>query len=321
MRDIFLRPNKKPLLAFTSGDPAGIGPRCVIGALRSSRFSRICRPLLVGEPSVWASAGWRPGLAPLVGTGLGVKPAPWGRATSQGGRASFASLRLALRLIARGHVLGLVTAPISKLAWSLAGIDCRDHTEYFKQEVRASDVQMALGVPKKKLWCVLATRHISLAQAPSELKVSDILSAAESLERAMRLLRVKHPRLGLCALNPHAGEEGLLGSEEKRILAPAVIKARRQGIRLAGPIAADTAWRWHQEGKLDALIALYHDQALIPLKMAGGLEVVNWTLGLPFVRTSPGHGTGFDIAGKGIADARPMIEAVRAAVRLGGRTV
>lgn len=210
---------------------------------------------------------------------------------------------------------GIVTAPISKEAWDLAGIPYRDHTEFFREKTKA-DVQMALGIPRLKLWCLTATRHVPLRKVPRALKAVSLAQAARALKRALGLLGLARPRLGLCALNPHAGEEGLLGAEEGRILAPAVLSARRSGVDITGPIAADTAWRWHREGKLDGLVCLYHDQALIPLKVAAGLEAVNWTLGLPFVRTSPGHGTGFDIAGRSRPDCRATMAAAELAAFL-----
>lgn len=175
---------------------------------------------------------------------------------------------------------------------------------------------MILGAPALNLWCVLATRHVSLARAIASLTPHGIVVAAAALDKALRKLGYKQPRLGLCALNPHAGEGGLIGDEEVRILAPALKIARRWKISLEGPVAADTAWRLHRTGSFDGLVALYHDQALIPLKTAAGLGVVNWTVGLPFTRTSPGHGTGFDIAGRCRADETATVEAALLAARL-----
>lgn len=306
--------SNRPVILFTCGDPAGIGPEAALKAAGSSAVRRACRPVLVGEPSVWRRAGWKPGLAPLIDTRLGLKPPAYGRSTREGGLISFASFRAAVRLAARGGVEGVVTAPISKKSWSLAGLSYRDHTEYLRELAPWSDAQMVLAAPAQKLWCVLATRHVPFSRVTANLDEGTIIGAASALERALRRLGVSKPRLGLCALNPHAGEDGLLGPEEKRLLAPAARRAR-----LAGPIAADTAWRWHKEGKLDGLVCLYHDQALIPLKTAGGLGIVNWTAGLPFVRTSPGHGTGFDIAGKGTASPEATIQAALLAARLAGK--
>jgi 4-hydroxythreonine-4-phosphate dehydrogenase len=215
---------------------------------------------------------------------------------------SFAAVKTAVRLAARGVAAGVVTAPISKGAWALAEVPYRDHTEYLRAET-GCDAQMVLAAPQKRLWCVLATRHIPLARVPGALTQTRILSAARTLSLALRRVGMRRPRLVLCGLNPHAGEGGLLGSEEKKVLAPAVRSARRLGLALSGPVPADAAWRLHIAGGCDGLVCLYHDQAMIGLKASAGLGVVNWTAGLPFIRVSPGHGTAMDVAGKGRTDA------------------
>ena len=300
----------KPVLAFTSGDPSGIGPEAVLGALRSAPLRRSCRPLLVGEPAVWRRAGWRPGSIPVWDTALGTGLPPFGRVTRAGGALSFAAVSTAVRLAARGVVDGVVTAPISKEAWALAGVPYRDHTEYLRAATGA-DAQMILAAPRQRLWCVLATRHIPFARVPGALTGERILSAARTLSGALRRVGMRRPRLVLCALNPHAGEGGLLGREEKRVLEPAARLAR-----LSGAMHADAAWRLHVAGGCDGLVCLYHDQAMIGLKAAAGLGVVNWTAGLPFVRVSPGHGTAFDAAGRGRADASATAAAAALAVTL-----
>ncbi len=274
----------------------------------------------MGEESVWRRAGWTPPLAPLISTRLGLaKAPPYGETSADAGRASFAAVKLAARLCARGAADGLVTAPISKKAWALASAGFPDHTEFFRAELDRPDAQMILAAPERGLWCVTATRHVPLREVGRRLDAGVVLSAARSLERALRALGGARPKLGLCALNPHAGEEGILGDEERDTPAPAAARARRLGLRLEGPIPADTAWRRHAEGAFDGLVALYHDQALIPLKTAAGLAIVNWTVGLPFPRTSPGHGTGFDIAGKGRVDPAATIEASLLCARLAAR--
>jgi 4-hydroxythreonine-4-phosphate dehydrogenase len=209
----------------------------------------------------------------------------------------------------------MVTAPISKEAWSLAGVPYRDHTEYLRS-VTGADAQMILAAPHRKLWCVLATRHVPLARVPGALSPTVVLAAARTLDKALRQVGLRNPKLVLCALNPHAGESGLLGGEERRVLVPAVRLARRAGLDLSGPMPADAAWRLHVGGGCDGLVCLYHDQAMIGLKAVAGLGVVNWTAGLPFVRVSPGHGTAMDAAGRRRADSSSMIEAVLLTIRL-----
>lgn len=283
----------------------------MIAALRAPSVRRACRALVIGEPAVWKRAGWTPALAPLVNTKLGLKAPAYGKPSALTGRASFAALEQALRLAQRRLVDGLVTAPISKAAWKAAGVKFTDHTEYLKEELRPKNVQMLLGSPAKRLWTVTTTRHIPLRAVPNALSVKSVVAAASALRDGLKLLGIRDPRIALSGLNPHAGEQGILGSEEKRVLIPAARAAK-----IAGPIPADTAWRHHIAGHYDGLVCLYHDQALIGLKSAAGLGIVNWTIGLPFPRTSPGHGAGFDIAGKREPDATGMIDAALLAALL-----
>ena len=291
-----------------------MGPGVALAALR--RLPRGVRAVLVGERSVWVRAGWRPGSAELRDTGLGLKvPAP-GRPTRDGGRLSAASFEEALRLVARGLVGGVVTEPVSKEGWALAGYPWTDHTDRLAALAGAGGAHMMLGVPSKELWCVLVTRHIPLKDVPRALTAREVAAAAARLDEALRLLGRRRPRLALCGLNPHAGESGLLGGEERRVLLPAVAAVRREGLSLDGPLPADSAWRLHAEGAYDGLVCLYHDQALIPLKALGGLSGVNWTVGLPFTRTSPAHGTAYDAAAAGKSDASAFAEASLLACRL-----
>jgi 4-hydroxythreonine-4-phosphate dehydrogenase len=296
-----------------------LGPRAVVLALRRPEVRAACAPVVVGERAVWARAGWRAADAGLMETGHGGTPPRYGVPTATTGRLSFAALELSLKLLGRRTADGLVTAPISKKAWDLAGVPYRDHTEWLSKETGSPRAQMILGAPRERLWTVLVTRHVPLARVSSLLTPAKVLEAARSLDQALRDLGIPRPRLGLCGFNPHAGEEGLLGPEERRVLEPAARRARAARLSLAGPIAADTAWRWHAAGKLDGLVALYHDQSLIGLKTAAGLAIVNWTTGLPFPRTSPGHGTGFDLAGRADPDPSATVEAALLAAHLAAR--
>ena len=222
-----------------------------------------------------------------------------------GGRAS----------AARGLIAGIVTAPIAKDTWAKAGYPYRDHTERLARCAPTGRAEMVLGVPSRGAWCALATRHLPLIEAARRLDAASVAGAARALDEALRLIGKTRPRLALCALNPHAGEGGLLGGEEKSLLAPAAAALRRAGLSIDGPLPADSAWRLHVEGAYDGLVCLYHDQALIPLKVLGGLSGVNWTVGLPFIRTSPAHGTGWEAARTGRIDSSATIEAARLAAR------
>lgn len=301
-------------LAFTCGDPAGVGPRAVLASLRASALPTGVFPVLVGDASVWKRAGWRSSDGAIRDTRLGLALPRPGAPSADGGRLSAASFEEALRLVGRGLAAGIVTAPISKRSWAMAGYPWRDHTERLAA-CGAPGAEMVLGVPSRGLWCALATRHVPLRKAVGEVGARGVSSAARALDMALRRLGKARPRLALCALNPHGGEAGLIGGEEARLSAAAAA-LRREGLSLAGPLPADSAWRLHAEGAYDGLVCLYHDQALIPLKVLGGLSGVNWTLGLPFARVSPAHGTAWDAARAGTADASGMISAARLAARL-----
>ena len=299
-------PRRPRVLAFTCGDPAGVGPRGALASLRAGALPPGVTPVLVGERSVWRRAGWRTSDGPIRDTALGLPVPRPGRPTPAGGRISAASFEESLSLVARGLAGGVVTAPISKSSWAGAGYPWHDHTERLADFTGEPDAQMVLGVPSRKLWCAIATRHVPLKEAPRRLSARAIAGCARALDAALRALGRGKPRLALCALNPHAGEGGLIGTEERDMLAP--LAAR---LRIDGPLPADSAWRLHAQGAYDGLVCLYHDQALIPLKALGGLAGVNWTVGIPFVRTSPAHGTAYEAAAAGRLDPAAAIESAR----------
>jgi 4-hydroxythreonine-4-phosphate dehydrogenase len=197
----------------------------------------------------------------------------------------------------------------------MAGVPFRDHTDFLIARTHAQRAGMWLE--GRGLRTVLATRHIPLGDAARLLSVGSVVEAAELAYGALtRDLRIPRPRLGLCALNPHAGDDGIIGREEALILGPALRRLKGRGVPIRGPIPADAAWAAHAAGRFDALVSLYHDQALIPLKLWAGYSIVNWTLGVPIVRASPGHGTAFELAGKNRADASGMVEAALLAARV-----
>jgi 4-hydroxythreonine-4-phosphate dehydrogenase len=263
-------------LAITRGDPAGIGPEVVEKALRETYDAEIT----------------------LLGS------------TSGGGREALAAIDEALALALAGKVDGIVTAPVSKERIAKAGVPFTGHTEYLAARAGvAHPVMMFVAGPRR---VSLVTTHVPLRRLPALITAERVLGTIRETTRALReFFGVLEPRLAVCGLNPHAGEGGEFGREEIDAVAPAVELAHKEGIRADGPYAADTVW-WRP---CDAVVAMYHDQGLGPVK-ALHPDAVNVTLGLPFVRTSPDHGTGFDIAGKGIADAKPMIAAIRLAADL-----
>jgi 4-hydroxy-L-threonine phosphate dehydrogenase PdxA len=272
-----------PLVAFTCGDPAGIGPEVAVKAMKDARVRRALRPLAIGPRAAFERAGWRSSTAPLLDPGTPHRERPRGP-SAEGGAASHRAVSLSVDLALRGLVDAIVTAPVSKESWALAGVGHLDHTQLIRERTGSKKIAMMLLGGGMRV--ALATRHIPHGAVPKRLSVSAIGEAAALAREGLRILGIRRPSLGLCALNPHAGDGGLLGSEETRVLAPA---AKRLG--LDGPHPADALWKAHRDGRFDALVAAYHDQALIPLKVAAGYAIVNWTLGSPVVRTSPGHGT------------------------------
>lgn len=233
------------------------------------------------------------------------------------GHLSFVALKLAVGLMRAGYANALVTGPISKENMAAAGFDFPGHTEYLCHEFGVQDFAMMLF--HERLRVTLATIHVPLRSVPQLLTRTGIAQKITLTAQALlRDFEVRRPRIAVCGLNPHAGENGLIGDEENRIIAPAVrAAARRLGhkARVTGPLPADTVFHKALAGEFDAVICQYHDQGLIPLKATGFFTGVNMTLGLPFVRTSPDHGTAFNIVGKDLADPRSMRAAIEAAVR------
>jgi 4-hydroxythreonine-4-phosphate dehydrogenase len=284
----------KPKIALTAGDPAGIGPEIVAKAAADARVVEVCEPLIYGAPD--------------------GQPFPPGVLSADAGRAAYDTICRAVRDAQAGVVAGIATAPVNKLAFAEAGLQWKGHTDLLGHLTGSPRVAMMFW--SETLRTVLATVHIPLAEVPAALTRELLDSIIDLTARELPLFGFAAPRLALAGLNPHAGENGLLGSEEERVLIPAVAAARARGIAIDGPFPADTVFVRAVRGEFDAVIACYHDQGLIPIKLLAFGSAVNVTLGLPIVRTSVDHGTAFDIAGKGIADPSSMIEATLLAARL-----
>ena len=284
----------RPRIALTAGDPAGIGPEIVAKAAASPRVLEVCEPLVYGAPS--------------------DVPFHLGRADPRAGQAAYDVIVAAVADAMHGDVDAIATAPISKEAFALAGLPWKGHTDLLAHLTGSDRVAMMFESPVLKV--VLATVHIALRD------VSDAISR-ERLEEVIRLTArelprfgVATPRIAVAGLNPHAGEHGVIGVEEQQVLEPAIAQCRAESIDVAGPFPADTVFLRAHRGEFDVVIACYHDQGLIPVKLLAFGRAVNVTLGLPIVRTSVDHGTAFDIAGRGEADPSSMIEAVLLAARL-----
>ncbi len=320
------RPAKteKPCLALSLGDPAGIGPEVAAKALADRGLARAAHWLVCGSPASVPKALW-PALAPRAGLRWLALPdaGRWrlGRPSAASGALAAQAVRAGARLALSGQAQALVTAPLSKEALHLAGEPWPGHTEMLAQLCGLKPRQVGMLLAGGGLRVFLVTRHVSLRRALASLSPQSVAEAARlaGLGLAQRF-GIQRPRLGLAALNPHAGEAGAFGDEEARVLAPALKLLRRErGFTVQGPYPADTVFVKALRGEFDAVLCLYHDQGLIPLKLLAFDSGVNVTLGLPFARTSPDHGTAFDIAGKGIADPGSMKAALRLALELSAR--
>jgi 4-hydroxythreonine-4-phosphate dehydrogenase len=296
-------------LAVTLGDPRGIGPEITRAALRMPLDAVVT---VVGPDDLIESlpATHRVG----VGTwAQGAGDRPDHARTLRAGRLAGHAVEAAVRLAQAGEVDAIVTAPANKHALHLAGFPYPGHTEWLAH--LCGDVPVAMMLASDRLRVVLVTTHVALRDVPSLLTIERVVRVAHTTDRALRdWWGIAEPRLALCALNPHAGEAGLFGDEEIRVLRPAA-----EAANLAGPFPADTVFVRAMRGEFDAVLAPYHDVGMTAIKVASFGEAVNVTLGLPFPRTSPDHGTAFDIAGKGIADATSMRRAVEMAATLARR--
>jgi 4-hydroxythreonine-4-phosphate dehydrogenase len=322
-------------IGITLGDPAGIGPEIVArlfaeappravvigdaGVLRRA-IAIVGADLAVRPVASAAEAGFAPGSIDLIEASQLPADLPFGRADARAGAAAFAYVERAIANVQAGRIGAIVTAPISKAAWHLAGIDFPGHTELLAARAGVADYAMMLA--NDELRVVLVSIHVPLIEAVRAVTVPAELRAIRLAHEAMRRFGVARPRVAVAGLNPHAGEAGKFGREEIDVIAPAIAAARAEGIDASGPWPGDTVFARARAGAFDVVVAQYHDQGLIPVKYLGLDQGVNVTLGLPFVRTSPDHGTAFDIAGTGRASAASLRAAVRmaAAMTAGGLT-
>ena len=284
----------KPRVAITLGDPAGIGPEIAARAAADARVLEVCEPRLYGPP-------------------YGARFAP-GVLSGEAGRAAYDAIVRAVEDARHGVVDAIATSPVNKEAFRLAGLPWSGHTDLLAHLTNAPHVAMMFY--SEALTVVLATVHIALAEVPRALTRESLEATIALTARELPRFGVAAPRIAVAGLNPHAGEHGLFGREEETVIAPAIAALRRLGVDVAGPFPGDTVFVRARRGEFDAVVACYHDQGLIPVKLVAFGEAVNVTLGLPIVRTSVDHGTAFDIAGTGVANPASMIAAVRLAARL-----
>jgi 4-hydroxythreonine-4-phosphate dehydrogenase len=333
----------KPLLAITMGDAAGVGPEVIVRAWSDPRVHEIAGMVVLGHPEVLRDA------ITLVGTGINVvEPevasdaqtipclpvgsdeiikVPHGKVDGRTGHAAYEALVRAIDDTLTGKFAGIVTAPLSKAALHAAGHFYPGHTELLAERCGVTDFAMMLYLPPHELANSAAglgvahvTLHMALRDVFANLTTSAILEKCRLAHRVMSTgFGLALPRIGVCALNPHGGEGGLFGDEESRIIAPALEQARAEGIDASGPFPTDTLMVRARDGEFDGIVAMYHDQGHIALKLLGMHRAVNITLGLPIVRTSVAHGTAFDRAWQGTAESTGMVAAIRTAAELATR--
>ena len=329
--------NSKPVLGLTMGDPAGIGPEICLRALREPAVLKRCVPVLFGDAAVLERVALATGIPaakcqtistaglarisrinrPLVVDcaaidAARIKP---GKVSAACGRAGYLCIEQAIKAALAGKIDGVVTAPIHKESLHLSGVKFPGHTEIFTALTGAK--QSCMMLYSDKLTVSMATTHIGYHEVPQKLSVGRVLNVIELTARTMKQLLQREPRIGVCGLNPHAGEHGLFGrDEEGKFVAPAVKRARKKKLNVTGPLVPDAAFTTNVRKHFDAIVCLYHDQGHIPFKMLAFDTGVNITLGLPIVRTSVDHGTAFDIAWQGRADPTSLFSAIRVAADL-----
>jgi 4-hydroxythreonine-4-phosphate dehydrogenase len=289
----------QPRIGITVGDPAGIGPEIAVKVAADPRVLEVCEPRLYGPHTAAELAAFTAG-----------------RLSAEAGRSAYDAIVTAVGDARQGTIDAIATAPINKEAFALAGLPWKGHTDLLAHLTGTPRVAMMFYA--EELRVVLATIHVPLADVPGLLTRDLVDFIIDLTAREMPRFGYARPRLALAGLNPHAGEHGVIGSEEETVLGPAVEAAKGRGIDITGPWPGDTVFGRAARGEFDGVIACYHDQGLIPVKLLAFGRAVNVTLGLPIVRTSVDHGTAFDIAGKGTADPSSLVEAIRLAARLAG---
>ena len=315
------------------GDPAGVGPEVILKAFfQSPDLQDLCIPVVIGDRGVMEEAIHLLDLSVKLNIISGpeearltpasidmidiaaVKAYEKNRPTAEGGRASVSYIRKAVELAVKKQVDAVVTAPISKEALKMAGLTWPGHTEMIAELTATKDYAMMLvGGP---LRVILVTIHTAIRDVPDMIRRDTILKTIRLARKACGMLGIGDPRIAVAALNPHAGEAGMFGDEERREIIPAIDDAAREGIQATGPFPPDTIFHKAYKGEVDIVVCMYHDQGLIPLKMIAFEKGVNVTVGLPIIRTSPDHGTAYDIAWRGKADPSSMIEAVKLASKM-----
>jgi len=332
-----------PRIVITMGDPAGIGPEVIVKALSDEQLNQSARFIIVGDHGLFIRAcelasrtvkvpplnsepvtsfddpAFRPDAINIMDAAPVPRSLIWGKPSPEGGKAAAQAIEIATKMVLNGEADAMVTAPISKQALQMAGIPYAGHTEFLAALCGVTETRLMLVCDELKV--VHATGHMSLRKAIDNLTTERIVRTVELSLPTMRLLGYEKPRIAIAALNPHAGEGGMFGDEDEQIVRPAVEKLRNEGHEVFGPIPADSVFWKARKGEFDLVVALYHDQGHIPVKVLAFDRGVNVTVGLPIIRTSPDHGVAFDIAWQNKAQATSMRAAIELAVRMASRRI
>jgi 4-hydroxythreonine-4-phosphate dehydrogenase len=319
-------------IAVTMGEPGGIGPEIIVKTLYRAEIRENCDPIVIGNAEVMKDAvkltrlpmriksissvsDSRPGIGDIEVLNIKSRfPVKKGVPSKSSGRAFVQYIRKAVELSLKNEVKAIVTAPISKESLNMSGYAWPGHTEMLAELTHSKDVAMMFISDRLKI--ILSTIHIPLKAVPVKINEKLVLRTIRFAKKGMDMLGIKKPRIAVAGLNPHAGESGIMGTEESGIIIPATRRAKEEGIDVSGPYPPDVIFHKAYNGEFDIIVCMYHDQGLIPFKMIAFDTGVNITVGLPIIRTSPGHGTGFDIAWKNLANPSSMIEAIKLASKL-----
>lgn len=325
----------RPFLAITMGDPAGVGPEVTLKALNDPDVYTWCRPLVIGDqrilhreqqmlgltsielnPILHAAEGrYQAGTVDMIDlNNADPTDCAWGKIAPAAGKAAVECVLRGADLALAGEVDAIVTAPLNKEAMQRAGFHWAGHTEMLAEHTGSGKVTMMLT--NREMRVLHVSTHVSLSEAIQRVTHARVLEVIRLSNEGLTALGIAKPRIAVAGLNPHAGEGGLFGREESEIIGPAIGAARAEGLDVSGPLPPDTIFWRMRNGEFDGVVAMYHDQGHIPMKLGGFDEGVNVSIGLPIIRTSVDHGTAFDIAGKGIAGHASMIEALRVAAQM-----
>lgn len=326
--------SKKPIIGITMGDAAGVGPEIIVKSLQSEKVYEQSHPIVIGDAKMLKRAAeilkvdltiklvngnsdltTRFGEVACYDLNILPEDLPFGKVSSEAGHAAFEYLRTAIELANEGRIDAICTAPLNKEALHKGGHIYPGHTEILAELTGTKDFSMMLSSPKLKV--IHVTTHVGIIDAIKMINPERVYKVIRLAHETLTKSGMDQPKIGVCGINPHAGENGLFGyGEEEEKIIPAIERATEEGINVEGPLPADTLFFRAQRGDFDIVVAMYHDQGHGPIKVLGLEAGVNITVGLPIIRTSVDHGTAFDIAGKGVVDERSLLEALRQAIEL-----